>query len=134
MVFLTSLFLQLCLLATQAADERDACLKNTSSSECTSLIQSRYNLTSEEIESLRSRIELLVKSDRLHITGQGPYSPLEMAMHCYAVGNIEQGLPSDTHYCVSCNNCRQHSSCVISFARCPKWPLRFPLTHHRLRH
>lgn len=101
------LSLQLCLLATYVAgEESNICFRNGSSPQCTSDIRSRYAITSEAVENVRSRIKSLIESDKLRISVQS-ISTFDMSMGCYAIG---QRLPSDIG-CVSCHNCiRQMSS------------------------
>lgn len=101
--------LHLCLFATHLADdESDSCFRNGLSPECTSLIQSRHNITLEEIAGVRSHIKSLVDSHKLRITAQG-ITAFDMSMGCYAIG---QRLPSERG-CVSCLNCKQQMSAEV---------------------
>lgn len=123
MNLLTLLSLLICLQTIQSAgSEHDACFQNGYSPECTAIIRLRHNLTVEDLERLQSQIKSLADSDRLRITENGPYSPFNMAMGCYAIG---QRLPSDNG-CASCLNCEQQLSSDVCGLFCPPIPSPSP--------
>lgn len=122
MNLLTLLSLLICLQTIQSAgSEYDACFQNGYSPECTAIIRLRHNLTVEAVELVQSQIKSLADSDQLRITENGPYSPFNIAMGCYAIG---QRLPSDNG-CASCLNCEQQLSSDVCGLFCPPlstWP------------
>lgn len=125
MCLLALLLFQLYLHSTRAKIQRDSCFKNSSSFECTELIRSRYNLTLDEVESVRSRIKYFANSDFLRITAPG-ISAFDMAMHCYAVGPIGERLPSDGR-CVSCHHCKSQVNSEVCDFFCPPIPALAPV-------
>lgn len=118
------LFLQVCVFVMHAiGDENASCFKNGSSPECTLLILSRQNITLNDFENKRSRIKLLIDSDKLRITAHD-ISAFDMAMGCYAIG---QRLPSERG-CVSCLNCKQQMSAEVCDLFCPLSPVKLSIT------
>lgn len=115
LVTLFSLYIFLLLATRLYGDQKNFCLTDGFSSECTSFIRSGYGLTQEEFERKRSRIKSFTDSNRLQFN---------IAMSCYAIG---MRMPT-AGGCALCNtfDCWKlffELDCKLFCSQTPKIPL-----------
>lgn len=125
-LFILHLLQLILALATQiAADESYACYEDPFSINCTSLIQSRYSLTSEAFQIVRDRIQYLVNKHKLFT--------FKMAMRCYAKRRLK--IPSSTTCteCLSMEQCKRHQSSDICELFCSLLPPVVPTAKEHLQ-
>lgn len=124
MILLTFLlFFVFLLLHTRRlmGDENNVCFKNGTSSDCASLIRSKYGLTEEAFKIKRSRIQSFAASYGREFN---------TAMACYANG-MEYPTPADL--CASCitficENQEETEVCKLFCSQTPGMPLTTPQT------
>ena len=92
--------------------ESNPCFKDGYSDLCSEFIRTRYNLTFDAFVPVRNHIKLLVDAGRLRTPSDNPIHPFEVAMGCYAIGQ----LPAED--CASCEHCAQQQTAEVCDVFC----------------